>query len=346
MTVSNSQIIIPTQWLIDPGIVFENVSKLGLPMPMLAMPIWEGVGSRVFNYGGIKLRGELPATGIVWDSSSLSGACLKGSGGAGDTVDTNWQWRIGTGPFTFACWYKGTESTDYAGFMGAAIGGSVGAILMLKGSKLSGWINNVTYEAGSAQINDDKWHHLVFMRDGTIGRLYTDGVQQGTDFAVVGTSINVARDVQVFGWVNASYNVGGLIDYPLIFDCALSSSQIQTLFNNSGGIFEPTRKLFVILAPPTTAAPTTAAPTPAPTTVAPTTQAPTTVAPTTALPTPVPTTLAPTTLAPTTIISTTVAPTTNIPEEICIKNLNSTIAKELSLGSPITKEIRSDGYLC
>jgi hypothetical protein len=108
----------------------------------------------------------------------------------------------------------------------------------------------------------------------------------------------------------------------------------------------PPTTLAPTTAAPTTSAPTTAAPTLAPTTVAPTTQAPTTPSPTTAAPTPVPTTLAPTTLAPTTPTLTTVAPTTGVPEEICVRNLNSTIIEEISLKSVITKETTFNGYLC
>lgn len=109
---------------------------------------------------------------------------------------------------------------------------------------------------------------------------------------------------------------------------------------------------------PTTIVPTSLAPTTAePTTLPPTTTTPTTLPPTTLEPTTsAPTTIGPTTLAPSTLSPTSLAPTTNIPEEICVRECDSTIIQEIicmqfintniSCYTPITEEILCHGNLC
>ena len=134
--------------------------------------------------------------------------------------------------------------------------------------------------------------------------------------------------VFVFGGRKLDYlaNFPGRMYDMRVYDGSLTSSQVQTVYQEmltwnpttpaptttqipttlAPTTLTPTTKAPTTLAPTTTSAPTTPAPT---TTSAPTTRAPTTLVPTTHAPT----TLSPTTQAPTTTTTTTSVPTTQTP---------------------------------
>ena len=199
------------------------------PQPVLLMPFYEGDGAIVNDLSGNGRNGTL-AAGITWSQGQF-GPVLSGSGGATGYVDTNWRWTFGTGAFTLSCWYKGTEATNYAGLVGAAITNSIGCAMLIYNGHIAVWLNNEMDE-GSITINDDVWHHCAFTRNGTVGRLYVDGVQDGVNKVVLGSSVDVAQNVWIFGWGNSSYTTKGLIDLPMILDRDLPAQQIAYLYRN------------------------------------------------------------------------------------------------------------------
>ena len=80
---------------------------------------------------------------------------------------------------------------------------------------------------GSANINDNQWHHIVAMYDGAQMRLYVDGKLDASQTA--SGSLNVSgSNVYIGGSPSQSFN--GLIDDVRIYDRVLSDHEIDVLY--------------------------------------------------------------------------------------------------------------------
>jgi len=83
---------------------------------------------------------------------------------------------------------------------------------------------------GSTNINDDQWHHVVGVCDGSRLSLYVDGKLDG--FTQTSGSLRVSgSNVYIGGGVSTSFN--GLIDDVRIYNRALSVEEIRTLYSGS-----------------------------------------------------------------------------------------------------------------
>ncbi len=114
----------------------------------------------------------------------------------------------------------------------------------------TGWIrfaiNGVAAYASSSGVYDDgNWHHVVALYEpSNYVKLYIDGVADGEDTSSVPASINDLPSQDVVIGAYSVYDNGtrwnGQIDGVAIFDYALSSSQITTLYGSSStGIGNP-----------------------------------------------------------------------------------------------------------
>jgi len=79
---------------------------------------------------------------------------------------------------------------------------------------------------GSKNINDDQWHHVAALYDGSKVCLYVDGEPDGSQ--VVSGSLNVST-ANVYIGGNTSQSFNGLIDDVFIYNRALSEQEIQFL---------------------------------------------------------------------------------------------------------------------
>jgi hypothetical protein len=86
------------------------------------------------------------------------------------------------------------------------------------------------YYGGTVSLVDGNWHHIVFVATGTTSEIFIDGssVATGGDktHAVLNTS-----DLNI-GTRGGSYTYGGLLDEVAIFDYALSSSDVTSMYNS------------------------------------------------------------------------------------------------------------------
>ena len=86
-------------------------------------------------------------------------------------------------------------------------------------------------------IEDNDWHHYVFMREGPTARLYIDGEQIGDDEEIITEPLDFAADGLYLGQeqddlgdafdTNQSWE--GKMDNFRVYDRALSDSEIETL---------------------------------------------------------------------------------------------------------------------
>jgi RHS repeat-associated protein len=82
-------------------------------------------------------------------------------------------------------------------------------------------------------INDTNWHHIAVVGDGTVVKIYVDGVQSGTPIAFTGTTGDGTLDVIMGGTRNTNgsliYGFSGGLDGLLVFDRNLTDEEIAAL---------------------------------------------------------------------------------------------------------------------
>ena len=153
--------------------------------------------------------------------------------GLGTSVDT----------FSISLWFNksnmnyGIVFSTYSG-TGSYITSGVAINLYTDGT--IGLYNGAARTTTSAQYSINTWYNLVVTSDGTTVKMYVNGSQ-----VTLNSTTAVARDFTNV-WINSAkysasnFGIVGKIDGVAIFDYALSSSQITTLYGSSStGIGNP-----------------------------------------------------------------------------------------------------------
>ena len=91
-------------------------------------------------------------------------------------------------------------------------------------------------------ITDNQWHHVVVLRQGTTARFYIDGIEVGNRVQVDGDALIVdpggliiGQDQDsVGGTFETKQSWAGEIDNLRIYDRALTTGEIGSLFNEKG----------------------------------------------------------------------------------------------------------------
>ncbi len=90
----------------------------------------------------------------------------------------------------------------------------------------------------TVNVNDEVWHHVVFLRDNGLNecRLYVDGVLN-TTLSVSGAERSGLNKPMQVGWANGTpfYRYGGILDELAIYDGVLSPARIVSHYNGGGG---------------------------------------------------------------------------------------------------------------
>jgi PGF-pre-PGF domain-containing protein len=214
----------------------------------------------------------------VWHLNEGSGSTFSDSSGHGNTGAINGATWI-DGKFNKALQFDGVN--DYLEIPNSAslnITGNVTISLWIKlGTQSSsdekmilskGWENTntrsynliTTYGALGAMFNicnaaqscaypdfsweNNNWHHLVGTYNGSIAKIYVDGVEENSD-SLTGLIQSTIRPVQIGGWFiygSGSGYLNGTLDEIAIYNRVLSASEVQTQYNKgmSGGAGNPT----------------------------------------------------------------------------------------------------------
>ena len=212
-------------------------------------------GATVFDMSGNGYNGT--ATQCVWTNEGrFAGGALWFNGG---WYDSQWYGEaasrvaVPNAPdfpaweaYTVSVWFK----HDGGGYTGPSYGHKIvdktsfyhdwGMSLSPQPSSYVGAIGFGMYEGGASSgfwdeshdYRDNQWHHIVIVRNGTLGQYWMDGVlkeSNNTMFSVysysplcIGNSLSDDYYQQT-GW-------SGLIDEVRIYDRALSSDEVQFLY--------------------------------------------------------------------------------------------------------------------
>ena len=152
-----------------------------------------------------------------------------------------------TGPFSVECWEKGPtgqssaqslivdKSHGFADGTGWAIQTSVpGAANFFYGiGGPTGNPTNFPYVSTSNSVLDGQWHHLAGVWTGTELQIYDNGVLQQS-MSQTTLPANNTRDVEIgrsWGGGTPTRFFTGLIDEVTFYNRALSSNEVQAIFN-------------------------------------------------------------------------------------------------------------------
>jgi hypothetical protein len=155
--------------------------------------------------------------------------CYSFDNSADDNVTINDAPTIGTGDYSFACWFKTTSTSLYRCFFAFAD--------YDPGFYLDGGNQINVYDSGDitsptfSDVADDVWHHVAIVRSstGTNGvTCYIDGSSVGTlthSASVSGTAVYIAAS----GYSGETFD--GELDDVRFYERALTSSEVQQLAN-------------------------------------------------------------------------------------------------------------------
>lgn len=148
-------------------------------------------------------------------------------------------------------WTRTTDGDGYLVDVGASIRNEftaqAGYGVLLQGGRVRFVVNNdgpppftfVDWDdvITSGTYNDNQWHHIVgvFPADGTRSRIYVDGVQDSSPNAGVpqtGITVSYPTPNSYVGQTTYGngFGVNGVIDDLYIYDRALNTTEIQTLY--------------------------------------------------------------------------------------------------------------------
>ena len=147
--------------------------------------------------------------------------------------------NFGTDNWTVTAWVKTTMGTGSSGILfgnGGDQSGGIRYTLHVKGTaRLITDDDSTKLEVeGSTTVNDDVWHHVAGVRDGTTLFVYVDGELDGTDTLPDG--YDLSETTQHNAYIGAvtdnrdgslTKHLAGLIDDACVFNMALTADEIK-----------------------------------------------------------------------------------------------------------------------
>jgi MSHA biogenesis protein MshQ len=161
--------------------------------------------------------------------------------------------------FTVSLWAQTGNNSNQSALSGAGSGTDNELLMWFSnGSRFLPFLkgsNNGSLAITS--INDSNWHHLVWTRSGSENCLYRDNVLQGcktlsSSVTNIQSLILGQEQDNVGGGFSSSQDWEGLIDELLVYDSAISSSDITQIYNNqnAGLGYDGSTRTCLVIPPP------------------------------------------------------------------------------------------------
>jgi len=205
----------------------------------------EGTGQTAYDYIGL-YNGTLGITASassddpIWTSSGRVGGALQFDG-KDDYVNVgdNANLKFGTGNMTLMAWVKTTmtgsgtiidklkSSMNYPGYWIRVTSGKAEGAAVDCGTGACGFGTTRHVLAGTSNINDGKWHHVAYSRNGTLQTIYVDGLAENTLTETAwDTDHTTALGMGKRAWSGGT-PLDGSIDDVRIYNYARDAAQIQ-----------------------------------------------------------------------------------------------------------------------
>jgi len=205
----------------------------------------EGSGNKVSDLSGNGNNGTLQGTAPSWSSGKFGPAVLLPGTDEYINVGTSDFFNITT-PFTLSICVSRANVDAYHGLIqrqgGAPNYRGYGLGIVIKDVANA---NTVRFWTGdewlysTTTITDSNWHHIVAVWDGTKTYIYIDGVLD-ISATPASTDLNNPGDTLSFGAFQAGTSnwLPGRLDLPVIWNRALSDSEIALLYREPFCMFE------------------------------------------------------------------------------------------------------------
>jgi hypothetical protein len=137
--------------------------------------------------------------------------------------------------FSLSCWFKTTQTGATNRFMtgNETPGGNYLFLMEHAGRVYANWRGASQIGPNPVDINDGQWHHAVLTWDESILKLYVDG--ELSDSANNSGSVTPVT-IPVGAGSAGQFNFNGTIDSFGVWNTALSIEDIDSLYNNGGGL--------------------------------------------------------------------------------------------------------------
>jgi len=211
----------------------------GTSIAVLNMPFenHSSVSSKSIDYSTNSNNGTV--NGATWNASGFRGGAYVFDGAiSGDDIELTGTSTLLAGDYwTMSVWFRDDGQTSASGSVlrplvasGNAGGGSGIAMSLPRSGATQDVYFTIDNQATFSYTADSNWHNMVFIRDGSLGTIYLDGVEKGTVTAGSPTlgNIHIASD----GDASTARHFKGAIDEVLIFNRSLTIEQVTALYNN------------------------------------------------------------------------------------------------------------------
>lgn len=194
-----------------------EIGHLAAPEPLGYWRFSEGSGTSTADASGHGLTGTLHHN-PAWVTSPNGGALSFN--GSSAYVSANWNQLTGNASRTLSLWFK-TTGTSNANWLSwgtnnnnrlSQLGVNNGSVGYL------GYANDLTTPV--AAYADGSWHHLAVTFDGSLMKLYVDGVVKNFIYTLLNTGassmINIGRSITGAQYYNGALDEVRVFDYPLL----------------------------------------------------------------------------------------------------------------------------------
>ncbi len=209
----------------------------------------EGTGIKVFDLSGNRNTGSI-AYDFSWSVGKF-GSALKGGGvnayvscGNSDILDI-------TDKLSISSWVNITDNTTRQNIVEREVyvsdGDQGGYLLRYRGDTSPKKFRFVTRNNAQSTVQynysgTDEWIHIVVVYDGTDSVIYANGVEEGRA-ASVGIRSAPSRVLYIS---NYTFTLNGLVDNVMIWNRALSASEVALLYRKPFCVFENPIRLELI----------------------------------------------------------------------------------------------------
>ncbi len=132
---------------------------------------------------------------------------------------------VTTNNFTVSIWIKTTQTGQGDLFASNAANGTHEFEFGLNGVNM--WIDDGSITEFPTDVNDDQWHFVAYVRDGSTGYVYVDGVLQGTDPATGDPASDTRWSIGQEWDSNPSDEFTGMVDDARFYNRQLTQEEIQ-----------------------------------------------------------------------------------------------------------------------
>lgn len=165
-------------------------------------------------------------------------------------VDTGNTFKFGSGDFSYSAWIKinSLDNSTLSGNNGRIVGddanaNSLKALIYEKGNKIAFWCRdssgNTIHALSDTTVNDDRWHHIVGVRQGQTGLLFVDGrlvnTSNATPSSLGSCDAGASHDIGARNTNPRSLFFQGSIDEVGVWNRALSAEDVLFIYNNGQG---------------------------------------------------------------------------------------------------------------